>query len=124
MPFPTFQNQQYLSIETFRKNGQGIKTPVWFAQQADALYIWTEASSGKAKRVRNNSAVKIAPSRADGTALGEWLPARASRDDSPEAVAAVRKLMIKKYGVMFHAFALMGKLRKSKYTTLKIEARP
>jgi PPOX class probable F420-dependent enzyme len=120
MSFPTFQNQQYLSIETFRKNGQGVKTPVWFVQDGEVLYIWTQTDSGKAKRVRNVSRVNIAPSRGDGAPLGDWVPASASRDDTPETVEHVRKLMSKKYGFLFHAFALMGKLRKAAYTTLKI----
>ncbi|MCG2787940.1 MAG: PPOX class F420-dependent oxidoreductase [Anaerolineae bacterium] len=120
MPFPTFQNQQYLNLETFRKNGQGVKTPVWFVQDGDVLYIWTQTDSGKAKRVRNVSRVNIAPSRGDGAPLADWVPASASRDDSPETVEHVRKLMSKKYGFLFHAFALMGKLRKAAYTTLKI----
>lgn len=123
MSFPTFQKQEYLNLETFRKNGQGVKTPVWFAQEGDALYVWTQADSGKAKRIRRETpvSVNIAPCKPDGSLLGEWVPARASRDDSPEAVGYVRKLMVKKYGLMFHAFALMGKLRKAPYTTLKIE---
>lgn len=123
MSFPTFQNQQYLNLETFRKNGQGIKTPVWFAQEDNALYIWTQADSGKAKRIRREApvSVNIAPCKPDGSLLGEWVPAQASRDDSAAAVAHVRKLMVKKYGLMFHAFALRGKLRKAQYTTLKIE---
>lgn len=120
MSFPTFQNQQYLSLETFRKNGQGVKTPVWFVQDGEVLYIWTQTNSGKAKRVRNVSRVNIAPSRGDGAPLGDWVPASASRDDTPETVEHVRKLMSKKYGFLFHAFALMGKLRKAAYTTLKI----
>lgn len=120
MPFPTFQNQQYLNLETFRKNGQGVKTPVWFVQDGDVLYIWTQTDSGKAKRVRNVGRVTIAPSRGDGAPLGDWVPASASRDDTPETVEHVRKLMSKKYGFLFHAFALMGKLRKAAYTTLKI----
>lgn len=124
MSFPTFQNQEYLNLETFRKNGQGIKTPVWFAKDGDALYVWTQADSGKAKRIRRETPVNvnIAPCKPDGSLLGEWVPARASRDDSPEAVEHVRKLMVQKYGLMFHAFALMGKLRKAEYTTLKIQS--
>ena len=27
-----FIKQKYLNIETFRKSGIGVKTPVWFAQ--------------------------------------------------------------------------------------------
>jgi uncharacterized protein len=122
MSFPGFQNQQYLNLETFRKNGQGVRTPVWFVQDGEVLYVWTQADSGKAKRVRRDSpvSVNIAPCRGDGHLLGDWVPASASRDDSLEAVEHVRKLMIQKYGLLFHAFALMGKLRKATYTTLKI----
>lgn len=29
MPDP-FERRHYLNIETFRKNGQGVKTPLWF----------------------------------------------------------------------------------------------
>ncbi len=122
MSYPTFQNQQYLNLETFRKNGQGIKTPVWFAQEGNALYIWTQADSGKAKRVRREApvSVNIAPCRGDGHLLGDWVPAQAIRDDSPAAVEQVRKLMIKKYGIAFHLFGLMGLFSRKRYTALKI----
>jgi PPOX class probable F420-dependent enzyme len=115
-----FEKQQYLSIETFRKNGDGVKTPVWFAQEGEKLFIWTEATSGKAKRVRNNGKVNIAPSRGDGAPLGDWIAASASRDDSPDTQKHVRALMIKKYGLVFHLFGLLGRLRKANYTTLKV----
>lgn len=116
-----FDKRQYLSIETFRKNGQGVKTPVWFVQEGEKLFIWTESTSGKAKRVRHNGKVNIAPSRGDGAPLGDWIPATASRDDSAEAVVKVRGLMVKKYGVVFQLFGLLGRLRKADYTTLKLE---
>jgi uncharacterized protein len=116
-----FEKQQYLNIETFRKNGNGVKTPVWFVQDGERLFIWAESASGKAKRVRNNCKVKIAPSRGDGVALGDWIPSSARCDDSPDALKSIRELMIKKYGLMFHLFGLLGKLRNAHYTTLKIE---
>lgn len=120
MSLQAFEKQHYLNLETFRKNGQGIKTPVWFAQEGDFMYVWTQADSGKAKRVRNNPQVNIAPCKADGSLLGEFQPARASRDDSAEAVQRVSRLMAKKYGLGFHAFRLMGSFKKTRYTTLKI----
>jgi uncharacterized protein len=120
MSIKAFENQQYLNIETLRKNGQGVKTPVWFAQEGDALYVWTESSSGKARRIRNNGQVQVAPSRGDGAPLGEWTPAQAVVDDSPEALAQVKKLMGKKYGVVFTLFGLLGRFRKAQYTTLKV----
>jgi len=115
-----FENQQYLNLETFRKNGQGVKTPVWFAREGDSLYVWTQADSGKTKRARNVAHVNIAPCKADGTLLGDWHSATICRDDSPEAVEKVRGLFVKKYGLVFHIFALVGKLRRAQYTTLKV----
>jgi uncharacterized protein len=116
-----FEKEQYLSIETFLKNGQGVKTPVWFVLDGEKLFIWTEATSGKAKRVHNSGKVNIVPSRGDGAPLGDWIPASASCDDSPAAQQYVRQLMAKKYGLMFHLFGLLGRLRKTQSTTIKVE---
>ncbi len=119
--FTQFEGHQYLNIETFRKNGQGVKTPVWFVAAGNVLYVWAQASSGKAKRIRRDGAVKIAPSRGDGAVLGEWVSARAAVDTSPAALAHLKTLMGKKYGLMFTLFGLMGKLRKTEYTAIKIQ---
>ena len=29
--FASLQGHKYINVETFRKNGQGVRTPVWFA---------------------------------------------------------------------------------------------
>ena len=116
-----FEKQQYLNIETFRKNGNGIKTPVWFVQDVDKLYIWTESTSGKAKRIRNNERVKIAPSKVDGTPVGEWLAAKAAIDDSDAAIQHLKGLMSKKYGLAFALFAFFGKLQHSKHASIRVE---
>ncbi len=125
MKLEQFQKQSYLNIETFRKSGQGVKTPVWFTQDEDSFYVWTQTDSGKAKRIRNNGTVNIAPSTGDGKPLSEWILARAQADDSPAAVQHVKKLMSKKYGIMFHIFGLLGRLRVrsgARYTAIRIQA--
>ena len=117
-----FEKQQYLNLETVRKSGQAVRTPVWFAQDGDALFVWTQAAAGKAKRIRNNGAVRVTPSTASGEPVGEWAAAHAQADDSPEAVKHVAKLMRKKYGLMFHVFGLLGRLRGgAKYTAIRIQ---
>jgi uncharacterized protein len=121
MTLQPFEKQQYLTLETFRKNGQGVKTPVWFAQDGDALLVWTEASSGKAKRIRREGLIRVAPSTGAGEPLGEWLTACAQADDSPAAMQHIQALMKKKYGFVFNVFGLLGKLRKAKYTSIKIQ---
>ncbi len=85
MSFAQFAGQKYLNLETFKKNGTGVKTPVWFAADPSAsldsndakLYVYTIGVSGKVKRIRNNPRVKIAPCDMRGNVLGEWVEARA-----------------------------------------------
>jgi len=85
MSFAPFAGQKYLNLETFKKNGTGVKTPVWFTADPSAsldsndakLYVYTIGVSGKVKRIRNNPRVKIAPCDMRGRVLGEWVEARA-----------------------------------------------
>ena len=106
-----FKDQEFLSLETFRKNGIGVKTPVWFAQEGDTLYIWTVGDSGKIKRIRNNPQVKIAPCKRFGKVTGEWIAAQASVDDSVAAVRHVEVLLSQKLGFQFAVFCLIDRLR-------------
>lgn len=120
MSMEQFENQKYLTIETFRRNGTGVKTPVWFARDGSRLHIWTFAGSGKTKRIRRDGTVRIAPSTASGQPLGEWVSAHAIADKSPQAVQHVQALMKKKYGFAFMVFSLLGKIRKAQPDTIKV----
>ncbi|GAB4533809.1 MAG: hypothetical protein Fur0018_23390 [Anaerolineales bacterium] len=98
-----------------------MKTPVWFVRDGDVLYVWTQADSGKAKRIRRGGRVRIAPSDAQGNPKGEWLEAHAVADASPEALAHVQTLMRGKYGLAYRGFQWMGRLQRATYTTLRIQ---
>ena len=62
-------NPTYIVLETFRKSGEGVKTPVWVAAENGRLYVWTVDNSGKVKRIRNNGRVRLAVSDSRGNAL-------------------------------------------------------
>ena len=64
------QGQKYISLATFRKNGQAVNTPVWFAEQDGKLYVMTRNDSGKYKRIRNNPQVKVAACNMGGKITG------------------------------------------------------
>jgi PPOX class probable F420-dependent enzyme len=106
-----FQSQQYMNLETFRKSGEGVKTPVWFVQYNGELCFTTEPQSGKVKRIRRNPAVRVAPCTMDGTVTGTWFPAT-SRFMTPEEIKQVDKVYNKKYGVMKFLFSLPSLFRK------------
>jgi len=102
--FAEFEGRKYLSLETFRKSGEGVRTPVWFAAEASrgvdggatALYIYTIGNTGKVKRIRNNARVRIAPCDMRGNVSGEWMEARAEILQG-DAAAHGMQLLNRKY---------------------------
>jgi PPOX class probable F420-dependent enzyme len=104
MGFAAFEGQKYLNLETFKKSGEGVKTPVWFAAELSAnldssaakLYVYTIGVSGKVKRIRNNPRVRIAPCDVKGNVQGDWVEARAEIVTGDEAEHGT-KLLNKKY---------------------------
>jgi uncharacterized protein len=118
--FDQLTEQKYLNIETFRKNGVGVKTPVWFVKEGDTLFIRTGDNSGKVKRIRNNEKVNIAPCKMDGAVLGKWFPAKANELKDDDTNLKVDRLLDKKYGLMKKIFGLASTLQGTKYTILKL----
>lgn len=96
-PVPdALHNQKYISLTTFRKTGIGVATPVWFGEDADNLYVMTRSDMGKAKRIRNNPQVKVAPCTFRGKVTGPEFPARA-RILPPEQHQRARQSINRKY---------------------------
>jgi len=115
-----FTKQKYLNLETFRKNGLGVKTPVWFVQDGDLLYVTTEATSGKAKRIRNNEKVNVAPCKMDGRLSGSWVPARVHELTEPADNLRVNRMLDKKYGLLKKLFDSQRARHGTKDTVLEI----
>jgi PPOX class probable F420-dependent enzyme len=114
-----FAGQNYISLETFKKNGQGVKTPVWFVLHENAFYVYTEADSWKVKRIRNNPRVRVAVCNMRGGIKGPWLDAAASAVEGDERLAA-DKLLDRKY-FLKKIFNLLTRLNRHKRTMIKIE---
>ena len=121
--FENLIKQQYINVETFRKSGEGVRTPVWFVQEGDVVYVHTIADSGKVKRIRRNPQVNIAPCKMDGAVVGDWVPASARELLDEETNQKVDKLLDKKYGLMKKLFGFSLSKKKQKYTVLEIRSR-
>jgi PPOX class probable F420-dependent enzyme len=99
--FAVLQGHKYLSLETFRKNGQAVRTPVWFAGLPEEgvpekLYVYSTEDSGKAKRIRNSGRARVAPCTGRGKLLGEWANAQAEIAAGTEAEHGMQ-MLDKKY---------------------------
>jgi PPOX class probable F420-dependent enzyme len=114
-----FGDHKYMSLETFKKNGQGVKTPVWFVLHNDALYMYTEADSWKVKRIRTHPGVRVAVCNMRGDVKGPWFDATASIVEGDERRAADR-LLDRKYFLKV-IFNVLTKMNRHKRAMIKIE---
>ena len=114
-----FANQQFINVETFRRNGQGVRTPVWFVEDGGTLYVRTADNSWKVKRIRNNPRVRVMPCDMRGGPKGEWVEGQA-RFATADEDKRVGQLLTKKYGLQKTLLEVMSKLQRRKYTVFAI----
>ena len=91
------KSQKYISLETYRKNNQAVRTPVWFVIKNGLILIVTRDQTGKIKRLRNNQKVKIATCSIRGKTSMAMMPGTAQILTDKETAEAI-KLRDKKYG--------------------------
>jgi uncharacterized protein len=117
-----FESAKYISLESFRKSGAGVKTPVWFAQKPGQpiFYVYSEADAGKVKRIRNHSKVRVAPCSVRGQVCGEWVDGRA-RICSGEEIKLGQQLLRRKYGWQKRIGDFFSRILGHKQAVLAIE---
>jgi len=116
-----FSKKKYLNLETFRKSGVSMKTPVWFVQDGEIIYVQTMANSGKVKRIRNNGRVNIAPCKMDRKLNGSWVPAQAREVTDPEVSMTADGLLDKKYGLLKKIFSNQRASKEAQDIILEIK---
>jgi PPOX class probable F420-dependent enzyme len=96
--FENLAKSRYVSLETYRKNGTGVQTPVWVARDGANLVVFTNGDSYKVKRLRRNPKLRIAECGVRGALKGPWHEATARLVEDPaekdSAIGAIRA----KYG--------------------------
>src|SRR4030095_4649671 len=116
-----FADEKYLNLETYRKNGTAVATPVWFAEDGAVLYIYSLANAGKVKRIRNTPRVRIAACDIRGNLKGEWVEARARIVDGEDEEVKGHRLLDKKYGVLKKTGNLISSLMNRERVVIAIE---
>jgi hypothetical protein len=98
--FGALTGQQFMSLTTFRKDGRGVPTAVWFAEINNVLYFQTQPTTGKVKRLRNSSRVTVAPCTRSGEVLGPVADATARELKTPAEIAIAETALANKYKMM------------------------
>jgi uncharacterized protein len=111
----SFAEYRYLALETMRKNGNAVVTPVWFVAIEDQLFFSAPSHTGKVKRLRHTPQARIAPCDERGNLLGAWNLVQVECSDASQAVVADQLLRIR-YGWQRRMLDAFGWLRRWKYT--------
>jgi PPOX class probable F420-dependent enzyme len=83
-----FAGQWYVNLETYRRNGEAVRTPLWFVEDQGTLYMRTAAYTAKVPAPPpTRRGVRVVPSARNGTPRGTWLAREAHLlpADTPEA---------------------------------------
>jgi len=94
----TLGRARYVNLETFRKNGTGVQTPVWAARAGDELVAYTNKDSYKVKRLRRNPKARIAKCNVRGTLKGPWHEGTARLVEDEAGQKVILDALHQKYG--------------------------
>lgn len=101
---------RYLSVTSFRRDGTGVATPVWFVSDGSRLFALTDLHSAKIRRLRHNPHVLVAPCRVDGKLRDKEMAARAEVLTAEADLERVRKLLLERYKVSYRVVMLFYRL--------------
>ena len=102
--------ERYVNLETFKKDGGGVKTPVWAAALDGKLFVMTDGTSFKVKRLGRNAEVRIAGSDMSGKVHGPWYSGtgRIIEDEGLKGRAA--EALGRKYGWQWSVLGFFSRL--------------
>lgn len=64
--------ESFINVESFKRDGGGVKTPVWAAALDGKLVFFTLVESFKVKRLARNPKVRVAACDVRGNVRGDW----------------------------------------------------
>ena len=114
-----FENESYLNLETYRKNNQPIITPVWFVLKDNDIFIVTKEKTGKVKRIKNNTVVRVIPCNYRGVSKGTWVTGTARFVES-HGKRNILKMRSKKYGIKAKIASLLS-IHKGNYVVIVVQ---
>lgn len=88
----------YLNLATFKRNGDAVATPMWFVTIDAVVYLFTDGTSYKVKRLRRDNHIRIAPCSVSGKVSGQWSEGTGELVDDEAIAKRVYTELKRKYG--------------------------
>jgi PPOX class probable F420-dependent enzyme len=99
-PFASLAKASYINLTTYRKTGEAVATPIWFAENNGTIYVETGPRSGKVKRIHHTTRVTLEPCTIQGRVTGASVEGNARILNHAEEDTTARAALAKKYGLM------------------------
>ncbi len=109
-PFEPLRKENYVNLTTFRKSGVAVPTPMWFAESNGIVYIYTGATAGKVKRIRNSGRVTLAPCTGRGKVTGDAVEGKARIISDQQEIVRAEAALAKKYGMLRRVLYMLRKI--------------
>ena len=119
--FPDLGREQCIALTTFRKTGQAVTTPVWFAISLGTIYVETHTDAGKIKCLSHTARVTLAPCTYSGKVTGSVSEGNARILTESEESTAASVALSKKYGVMRSLYHFVRNARRMLQRKAKVE---
>lgn len=114
---------RYLNLESTRRDGTAVRTPLWFAPDANGtFYVYSQAEAFKVKRLRREPRCRVAACDMRGGVTGPWLEARAQILAGEEAARGMA-LLDRRYWPWKQMLGLLARLRPA-HARVVIALRP
>jgi PPOX class probable F420-dependent enzyme len=116
-----FQGKKYLNLETYKKDGEAVRTPVWFVLDDTCLYVHTGAESWKVKRLRHDPKCMLVPCSMSGEPQGTWVASEGEILTEEEQIHRINESFNKKYGFQKAVFGLFRRRNQAVPAILKFK---
>ena len=116
--------ESYISLATFRRNGAAVESPVWFAILDGKLYVVTDGTSAKVKRIRATKRVRLAACSVRGSVSGKWFDGTGRIVSEKKLVERAHDALQQKYGwqmwLLDTGSTLFGRIGRRAYLELSL----
>ena len=115
-----FSGRRYINLESYKKNGEPKVTPVQSLEHDGLIYVRTDPTTWKVKRIWRNPHVRVVPTDRNGKPTGAWSDGEARILEGEERDRML-KVFRNEYGsIGYSMVGFVGRLRGERQMTAVI----
>jgi len=112
-----FSGRRYINLESYKKNGEPKQTPVQSLEHDGLIYVRTDPTTWKVKRIQRNPHVRLVLSDRNGKPIGTWVDGEARMLEGEER-DRVLNVFRKEYGAIGYSMVgFVGRMRGERQMT-------